>query len=90
MAEYIEREAALKLLEVEERCGYLDAGDILSIPAADVVEAIRCPACAFSFGLTDQDGRRQLCCTEIGKRGLRDDDYCSFGKRRKQHEDQKT
>lgn len=58
--------------------------------AVDAVIVIRCSECVHSFGVTDQDGRRQLCCTEIGKRGLRDDDYCSFGKRRKQHEDQKT
>lgn len=40
MAEYIEREAALKLLEDEARCGYLDAVDINSIPAADVAPVV--------------------------------------------------
>lgn len=39
--EYIERDALMKLLEVEERYGYLDASDINSIPAADVVEVKR-------------------------------------------------
>ena len=38
--DYIEREAILRLFEVEERCGYLDVGDIHSIPAADVVEVV--------------------------------------------------
>lgn len=65
--------------------GFLKA--VKNQPTIDAVPVIRCAECAFSFGVTDQDGKRQLCCTEIGKRGLRDDDYCSFGKRRKQHED---
>jgi hypothetical protein len=43
--EYIEREAALKLLKDDERYGYLGSVDIQSIPTADVVEVVRCKDC---------------------------------------------
>ena len=52
MAEYIEREAVLKLLEDEARCGYLDAADINGIPAADVAPVVH--------GRWDDSGRYQF------------------------------
>lgn len=52
-------------------------------PTIDAVPVIRCAECKYSFVVTDQDGKRQLLCTEIGKRGLKDDDFCSCGKARK-------
>ena len=46
----------------------------------DAVPVIRCKVCGHSFWLTDERGRRLLCCTEMGKRGLQEDSFCSFGK----------
>lgn len=41
----------------------------------------RCKDCIYSFRLTDQDGNKLLLCMEMAKRGLRDDDFCSYGRR---------
>lgn len=49
----------------------------------DAVPVIRCGVCVHSFGVTGLDGTRQLSCTEIGRRGLKEDDFCSYGKLRK-------
>lgn len=81
--EYIEREPLLKLLEVEERYGYLDASDINSIPAADVVEVVhgrwephpaykgfdRCSACCNCVIADDwADGEKWNFCPNCGAR----------------------
>jgi hypothetical protein len=42
-----------------------------------------CKDCRFSFRLTDQDGNKLLLCTEMGRRGLKEDDFCSYGERMK-------
>jgi hypothetical protein len=42
-----------------------------------------CKDCKYSFRLTTQDGEKLLLCTEMGKRGLREDDFCSYGERMK-------
>lgn len=59
MAEYIEREAALKLLEDEARCGYLDAVDINSIPAADVAPVVH--GRWFDTGVENATGNIYFC-----------------------------
>ena len=56
--------------------------DLEDMPTVDAVPVVRCKECKYSFRLTDQDGNRKLLCTEIGKRGLAEDDFCSYGKRR--------
>ena len=49
MAEYIEREAVVKLREEfwKDRCDYMAVRvtNIMNIPAADVVEVVRCKDC---------------------------------------------
>lgn len=100
MPEYIEREAALALIEERQRAicplgrfsrnaiygtdrDIFDAwqeivDQIDAIPAADVVEVVRCrecryfradaiPSCVFTYGLTDP----------------KPNGFCSYGKRRK-------
>ena len=64
MAEYIEREALLKLLEVEERYGYLDASDVYSIPAID---AYPCTFCAYDPP-SSRDGKPCSYCPATAKR----------------------
>lgn len=46
---------------------------------------VRCGQCRNSFVFTDLSGKSSLLCTEIGRRGLSEQDYCSFGRRRKLH-----
>lgn len=51
----------------------------------DLVRVVRCGSCRFSFIFTDLSGKSSILCTEIGRRGLSDRDYCSFGRRRESH-----
>lgn len=51
--------------------------------AALKARPVTCDECRFSFGLTSQSGQRQLLCTEMGRRGLSESDFCSLGRRRK-------
>lgn len=46
---------------------------------------VRCGQCLNSFVFTDIHGNSGLFCTEIGRRGLSETDYCSFGRRRNSH-----
>lgn len=92
MNDYIEREAALDICqkEYEDRLGMADycgdtvayniAGAIKKIPAADVVEAVRCKDCQF---WQDNNGGHPHPECRWGKDETPDaDDYCSFGERR--------
>lgn len=49
----------------------------------DAVSVIRCKDCKNSFLVIDQDGRKLILCTEMGRRGLKEDDFCSYGTQRK-------
>ena len=89
MAEYIEQGAFIRSLKenaIKKYPASFAEGILVAInhattfPTANVVEVVRCKACGHSFWLTDERGRRMLCCTEIGKRGLSEDSFCSFGK----------
>ena len=73
---------ALNLVHFRDKDGELAfyAQELMEAPTIDAVPVIRCKACGHSFWLTDERGRRMLCCTEIGKRGLQEDSFCSFGK----------
>lgn len=89
MTEYIKREAVQKMLEnaqiisdgYGEYCGYCTEDvDISAIPAADVVEVVRCGQCMYD-GLTTCP----LCYIE--KHTLRfinhdENFYCAYGERR--------
>lgn len=57
-----------------------------SLEVIDAVPVVRCKDCKHCFGLTDAKGIRKLLCTEIGKRGLSENDYCSFGVRARENE----
>ena len=61
-----------RVAELEERMGA-------------AVPVVRCGECIHSFVFTSAAGNSSLLCTEIGRRGLSGDDYCSFGERRKSH-----
>ena len=81
MADYIEREAALRtahIMRPEDKC--LEAA-IANIPAADVAPVVRCKDCTYATLYEDSEG---LYCTNICGLFTRvmDDDYCSYGERK--------
>lgn len=90
--EYIEREVAIRELlnDAPEQVFYSreDAADCIRyIPAADVVEVVRCKDCV--CGYKTQNG--QIICKflEIGKfiPYVKPNDYCSYGERKMDKEE---
>jgi Ser-tRNA(Ala) deacylase AlaX len=99
MAEYIERDKVIKALhyntvEMEQTIAYPsnigvpedDIEDIINeIPAADVVEVVRCEKCLFYeeveyYHPTDKKPTKNVC--RLFKRQMQPDDFCSYGKRK--------
>lgn len=79
--EYIEREAAIDLLHyhTDETCSAV-VSDFEAIPAADVVEVVRCEDCKDYE--PHGNGKAGICRNPKCK-GLRwANDFCSFGERR--------
>lgn len=76
MVEYIEREKAKRLLHIE----YAYAAEQLldEIPAADVVEVVRCKDCDGSQ--VSDDGKYIVCCRLGVRTGFWD--FCSRGERK--------
>ena len=79
MAEYIKRRDALKVLEeMEDIERGLSA--MHDLPAADVVEVVRCKDCKYNCD-EDITGKYILCNGKmLGM--VRAEDFCSFGERR--------
>ena len=77
MAEYIEREAVIKLREEfwKDRCDYMAVRvtNIMNIPAADVVKVIRCKDCTVPHN-------RWLGCPNLNGLIPPPDFYCAKGK----------
>lgn len=93
MAEYIEREATLKDLELlakyqhgERQQGILGVCETIKRkPAADVVEVVRCQDCKhFTTNLEDDifSGNDTFCEHPNGLIEPRETDFCSYGERR--------
>lgn len=91
--EYISREAALEAFENADADVYEDYGDgtvdwgfgrkniqnvINGIPAADVVEVVRCKDCKY-FGRELENGKHD--CTDFNLLYCSPDDFCSHGVR---------
>lgn len=81
MAEYIEREAALRtahIMRPEDKC--LET-ELMKIPAADVAPVVQCKDCVYAVLFK---GAECLYCSNLD--GLctyvADDDYCSYGERK--------
>ena len=73
MGEYISRESVLTVLDWD--CASQDALDaIKAIPAADVVEVVRCRDCVYWRGENDY-------CEGIGI-DFSENGYCAFGERK--------
>lgn len=83
MAEYIDREAAIKAMENADYALIADDADsykvdylreiIESVPAADVVPVVRCKDCAHLF---------YTMCMAYGFLPRKPNDFCSYGVRR--------
>ena len=85
MGEYIKREA------VFEKCGWynlysggsvcaVSKKEVAEIPAADVVEVVRCRDCIY-FDDATVNRKGFVICPAIGME-ITDDDFCSYGERR--------
>lgn len=90
MPEYIEREAAIRALTLHDCDSARAKMAICDIPAADVVEVVRCLECRHSrlpAVLTQKYGKPgTLTCNNIkapcNHRNVNETDFCSFGERR--------
>ena len=81
MAEYIEREAAIRVVNEQSsftmtRSGLIDS--ISKLPAADVAPVVRCKHC--TDGIMSNDNKYIVCC-RLGV-GMECDDFCSHGERK--------
>ena len=94
MADYISRKKVLEKSQNERiRLGYdvVSVRDIESIPAADVVEVVRCKDCEFSRELTKTEKRlwldecracESLEASQSGYMIVFPEHFCSYGERR--------
>lgn len=83
MAEYIDREAAIKAMEKADYTLIANDADsckvdylreiIESVPAADVVPVVRCKDCTHLYGAA---------CVVCGLLPRKPDDFCSYGERK--------
>lgn len=91
MAEYIEREAALKELNRNSITKKLTLANgvsifdtIKNIPAADVVEVVRCKDCMWWYPREYGSviGRCENPYNGLATEYIEEDDFCSFGERK--------
>lgn len=83
MAEYIERQ---KVIDITAETGAIETQRrVQEIPAADVVEVVRCQNCAYSHKGCDSDMTKEIWCTYWQKtegkawNTMHFDDFCSHG-----------
>lgn len=85
MAEYIEREAALRVAHIMRPEDKRLKAEMANIPATDVAPVVRCKDCTYA---ELYEGSECLYCMNIA--GLctyvMDDDYCSYGERKDSEE----
>ncbi len=89
MADYIQREDALKYIKSEQcktcsdiglcgNCAVLVAITLLAkVPAADVAEVVRCRACKYRVDATINANGFLIC--DISDMEIAPDDFCSYG-----------
>ena len=91
MAEYIDREAAIKAMEKADYTAIADDADsckadylreiIESVPAADVVPVVRCKDCKHAYINSFSAASGVALCSSSAK-VMQQDDFCSYGERR--------
>lgn len=96
MAEYINREAAIKAMEKADYTLIANDADsckadylreiIKSVPAADVVPVMRCKDCKYAFINRFSTASGIVLCSSSMK-AMQEDDFCSYGERKDGDED---
>lgn len=87
MNDYISREALIRKLDsIPALCKHPNLQALCeewarSIPAADVVEVVRCRECKYGDWYTAADGRRLCYCLQMAVCGKTEADFCSYGER---------
>lgn len=91
MAEYIDREAAIKAVEKADYTAIADDADsckadyirevIESVPAVDVVPVVRCKDCKYAYINSFSAASGVALCSSSAK-VMQQDDFCSYGERR--------
>lgn len=76
MTDYIGREAALMKL-MQDGCSAKNLQSISDMPAADVVEVVRCRACKYLVEATINANGFLIC--DISDMEITPDDFCSYG-----------
>ncbi len=74
--EYISREAALMKL-MQDGCSAKNLQSISDVPAADVVEVVRCRDCKHFVNATINANGFLIC--DISDMEIAPDDFCSYG-----------
>ena len=83
MKEYIEREAVIKIIlgqPPEPHYPEWYYRDVKEIPAADVVEVVRCKDCKYSIDIIGNPNL--FCALAISMAEMEFDDFCSYGERK--------
>lgn len=78
--EHIEREKAILAVRHAWAKGLEPTQYIEQIPAADVVEVVRCRECKYSY--KDEIFGNRWCDSHLGCRKVKDDGYCYLGERK--------
>jgi hypothetical protein len=85
MSEYLKRENVLALAVPIPGCfsSMISSWDVVHMPAADVVEVVRCKDCVNWCGF--EHCKNGICDVDpVSKRATYPDDFCSHGERREQ------
>ena len=90
MAEYIEREAAIKAVEKADYTAIADDADsckadylrevIESVPTADVATVVRCKDCKYAYINSFSTATKVVLCS-VNVKMMQEDDFCSCGER---------
>lgn len=83
--QYIEREEAKETVKYIPYCDWKTVGDWLDeIPAADVVEVVRCGECIHNYGVKAdcEFNPHDIVCDWWSTDGMDETDFCSRGERR--------
>lgn len=78
--EYIDREKAILVVRHAWAKGLEPTQYIEQIPAADVVEVVRCRECKYSY--KDEIFGNRWCDSHLGCKKVKDDGYCYLGERK--------
>ena len=79
MPRYIDADKLIELANHDGAYGYVDVHDILNIPAADVVEVVRCKDCKHYY----KDHYFECAVYDAS---VQSEDFCAFGERIKNND----